>query len=157
MSKTDEEIETVVELPSASLPTNLSFAEHAVTRFYHNPKHGVTIQMVENPRYWTHVATKLKAGARIEVLAEDQSYWADLLVLSASRLEARVIVLDHVELNQVEAADEVAGDGLEVAWRGPSAKWGVIRSVDREPLKDGFQSKDAALMWLKNRRQNMVA
>ena len=143
-------------IPASAVPTNLMLAEHANVRYYHTARRGVTVEMLERPEYWTHVAARLRPGHRIEVLAEDQSFWADALVLSASRLEAKVKVLFHVGLAADEVDEVIDDDGLELNWGGPSVRWRVVRKEDGEIMKDGFPDKGAANKWRRNRLQNMV-
>lgn len=89
------------------------------------------------------VSAKLKPGDRIEVRAEDGSYFAELIVQDAGRLYAKVAKLMHVDLESVEVREESMKSGeYEVKWQGPQLKWCVLRGKDR--LKDGMTKGEAA-------------
>lgn len=138
-------------------PTKLLFAEHAVVTFFHSPAVGVNIKDMLEPSYWAHVARDLRPGHKIEVLAEDMSYWAMLMVRDVGRTEAKVVVLQEKKLDAgVDLAKDV-DDGLEIKWRGPSAKFSVVRKDGGDILRDGFQTRDAASQWRANRNKNMAA
>lgn len=95
--------------------------------------------------YWAHVSVKMRMGDIVEVLPEDCSYFSRLLVLDAGKLYAKVAVIEHVEINKAD--DEIEDvSGYEIKWRGPSARYGVIRGKD--VLKDGFVSKLEAKTWI---------
>lgn len=94
--------------------------------------------------FWAHVSAKLRMGDIIEVLPEDCSYFAKLLVRDAGKLYAKVAVIEHVELNKADEDIQVAG--YEIKWRGPTHKFGVIRGKD--VLKDGFVDKAEAKAWI---------
>lgn len=138
-------------------PTKLMFAEYAVVTHFHSPKMGVTMEDMQNPSYWAHVARDLRPGHKIEVLAEDMSYWAMLIVRDVGRVEASVAPLQVVDLDGGAELAKDGDDGLEVKWRGPHAKFSVIRKDGGDILKDGFQTKDAAAQWRSNRNKNMAA
>lgn len=131
------------------LPTQLRAAEFTTVVYAHTPEFGVTLKDVLKPEYWTHVTRVMKPGYRIEVTSPELSYWADLLVLAVGPHEARVAVLNEVDLTK--GSGEKLPD-IEVThktkWRGPARKWGVIRISDDELIKDGFQDESTAKKWL---------
>jgi hypothetical protein len=110
------------------------------------PEHGTPFEALLKEGYWAHVSAQMKPGDRIEVRAEDGSYFAQLIVQDAGRLYARVAVLMHVKLDAIEVKEDGLKAGeYEVAWKGPQLKWCVLRGKDK--LKDGL-TKDAALTWM---------
>ncbi len=75
---------------------------------------------------------------RVEVMPEDGSYYAELIVLSCDKLWAKMAVVQYVQLAEAETATD---DGYEVKWRG-AKKHSVIRTLirrcdDRKPLHEG--------------------
>lgn len=130
-------------------------AEYERTLWVATPEPGVSVKDLLAPEYWAHVGAKLRPWDRIEVRAEDGAYFAELLVLDASRLWAKVQVIHHVELPRVE--DTAPDDPFEVKWRGPQAKFGVIRRADKSVLKDGFADRNAAADWLTGHKRAMAA
>ena len=128
----------------------LHFAEHRRNIFDVVPEHGTPFEEILKEGYWAHVSVKMKPGDRIEVRAEDGSYYAELIVQDAGRLYAKVAVLRHVALDFVEVTEGgLSAGGMEVAWKGPQLKWCVLRGKDR--LKDGMD-KGAAIQWMQSHK-----
>lgn len=112
------------------------------------PEHGTPFEEILKDGYWAHVSVKMRPGDRVEVLAEDGSYFAELLVQDAGRLYAKVYPLRHVKLEAVEVTEGgPMMEGYEVKWQGPILKWCVLRGKDR--LKDGMD-KHSAVQWMQN-------
>lgn len=127
-------------------PDRMQLAEFARAVYTVVPEVDTPFDALLDPGYWAHVAAKLAPWARIEVQAEDGSYFAELLVQDAGRLFAKVAVLRHVELTAVEVTGMTSAAGYAVKWRGPKLKWSVMRGGDA--LKDELPSKDEANNWL---------
>lgn len=102
---------------------------------------------ITKPEFWAHVAAKLKPLNRIEVFEESGKYWAELIVLSTGKMEARVAVLRKIDLQTPAAAVVDLGEH-EVNWGGPHQKHRVVRKSDKEVVKDGFGTKEEAQQWL---------
>lgn len=125
---------------------------HVVT-----PHHGTTLEEVMKPEYWAHIAAELKAGSHIEVVAEDGSWFAELFVVHAERLWAKMALLRKVDL--VATATEVNPADFEefyVKWSGPVSKFRVHRKKDKEVLRDNFETADAANAWLADHKKAMA-
>jgi hypothetical protein len=126
----------------------LHFAEHRRNIFTVTPEHGTPYEAILREDFWAHVSVKMKPGDRIEVLAEDGSYFAELLVQDAGRLYAKVAPLRHIKLDAVDVKEGgLAMEGFEVVWKGPQLKWCVTRGKDR--LKDGMD-KASAIQWMQS-------
>lgn len=105
------------------------------------------------PECWAHVAQLLRPGYRIEVLAEDGSYFAELLVVSAGRLWAKVAVLRKIDLTEAvgEAPAQGADTVMSIMWSGPHSKFRVIRqnaSGGKDVMRDGFETREEASVWM---------
>lgn len=128
----------------------LHFAEHRRNIFVVTPEHDTPFEEILKDGYWAHVSAKMKPGDRIEVMAEDGSYFAELIVQDAGRLYAKVATLRHVKLDAVEVTEGgMAAGGLEVKWQGPQLKWCVLRGKDR--LKEGLD-KGSAVQWMNSHK-----
>ena len=137
-------------------PTRLALAEHATITWHHVPEIGTSLEDVCAPSYWTHVARSLRGGQKIEVLSPMGDWWAMLLVRVAGSQEAAVSVLQHVVLGAAETVTEP--DAVyEIKWRGPSAKWSIVRKEDSVVVKEHIDSQDIASQWLKNHMKAMAA
>lgn len=108
------------------------------------PPEGHTMDDIVKPDYWAHVAPKLRIGDHIEVFPDDQSFWADLLVISAHRLSAVVQVLQYVEIDANRVTEFPTGYNVE--WKGPQHKFSILKgtSEDFVYVKDGFETKQEA-------------
>lgn len=115
-------------------------AEFKFTTWHVIPEAGVALESLLNPSFWGNVSGKLKALDHIIVNADDNAYYAELLVLSASKHEAIVTPICHVVIAQeAKAADETPE--YEVNWGGQKAKFRIQRKSDRHVVKDGFTTK----------------
>lgn len=110
------------------------------------PEIGTPPSALLDPHYWAHVSAKLSVGNIIEVMAEDGSYFAELLVRDVGNLYAKVAFKNPPMI--FSKMDEVIETpaGYEVKWRGPKARFGVLHGKDM--LKDGFVDKAEAHAWL---------
>lgn len=117
------------------------------------PEHGTTLADVCTQEFWVHVAKRLKAGDRIEVMPVDGSWFAELYVRSANDKEVSVFVLRHVDFMAGEAP--VESDLYEVKFAG-RAKWRVLRRSDKEIMIDGLE-KAAADDWVTQNTQKLAA
>ena len=102
------------------------------------------------PEYWAHVAAQLRPRERIEAHSIDGTWFAEYLVLGVDRTWAKVHMLSKhslttpdIALSQAEAVSP-----YEVKWRGPVAKWSIVRKSDNAVQAEGMD-KDQALDWLK--------
>ncbi len=138
------------------LATNrIQFAEQMRNIWYVTPEVNTPFEALLDPKYWAHVSAKFRPRDRIEVDAEDGSYFAELLVVDAGRLFAKVVVLRKHELVPVEIQD--LSPDFEVKWAGPHAKWRVVRKKDRGSLKDGFENRQDAEMYLASHLKAIAA
>lgn len=137
-------------MPITQLQTGrLELAEHQRNLHVAIPEHAVKFEELANPAYWAHVAARLRIGDRIEVMPEDGSYFAELIVQDAGKQFAKVAVLRHVKLEAIEVRGEDLSAEYEVKWMGPAKKWRVMRRKDRSELRDGFATSDDATQWLR--------
>lgn len=110
------------------------------------PEFGTPPEALLDPAYWAHVSSKLSRGDTITALAEDDSYFAEYMVLSAGRLFAKVVMLRRVEITAAQIFNNDVPEGFEIKFRGPR-KWSVLRGKD--VLKDGMDRGDAET-WLRD-------
>lgn len=115
----------------------------------HTAEHGVAYEDVLDAEYWTHAASKLHPGCRIEVVPEDSTWFAELFVTAVGRNWATVTPLRFVEL--AETVKPAAPEAKCYAeWKGNNKKYAVIRKSDQSIIKDGFADKKAAALWMED-------
>ena len=131
--------------------TILPSAMQVADQFHHRwaiKVDGVTaVDDILQPSFWVHNAARLKQFAIIDILPENGSYYAELLVTKVVTTSTGVciptlVVLRHVDLSE---ADSKAPEGTyEVAWQGAVNKHVIIRKADREPIEKGISKKEDA-------------
>lgn len=100
---------------------------------------------------WAYHAEKMNVADRIEVMADDMTWWAELIVMSLGRNWASVRKLRYVSLTTADVEQTKAGltmADFTVKHRGPHRKWSVIRNSDQEVVFDGGQEQSTATNWL---------
>ena len=131
-------------------------AEQMRNIWFVTPEHDTPFESILDPKYWAHVSWQFKPRDRIEVDAEDGSYFAELIVLDAGRLFAKVAVLRKHEFAKADVTGE-EDSGFEVKWAGRHSKWRVIRKADKAVLKEGFEDKQAGLVWVAGHMRSIAA
>jgi len=139
-------------------PTRLTLSQHSVRSYRHIASIEDSIEDVMKPDYFGHVARSLGVGDRVEVLSEDGSWYAELIVRAVGSVEVIMGQINHVVLSKQDAAELTAKDSpYEIKWRGPNALFSVVRVSDGEVVRDKLPSKDAASLWLKNHEKAVAA
>ena len=127
--------------------TKLQDAPVARNVFVATPAAGTRIEDMLKPEYWAHVSRMLHVSDRIEAVPEDGEFFAEFFVCDAGLNRASVVLLRKHNL-QGEQLPVVASD-YEVKWKGQSIKHVVYRISDKAVVKDNFQSKTEAELWLR--------
>lgn len=110
-------------------------------RFCVTPPAGTSIEALQNPASWVHLARKLAPRDRIEAMPECGTWMAEFLVMHKTDIGATVVLLHKWDLAKVEIDDKSA---YEARWHSPATKYGVFRTSDNECLKNGFETKALA-------------
>jgi hypothetical protein len=104
---------------------------------------GTTRKDLLEPEYWSHVAAQFKPYDRLEVRVDDETFFAEYLVLSCGRTWAKVLELSFKSLDSAPVTTEGDMDEFIITWKGPALKWCVIRESDKEIIKDKLEKDDA--------------
>lgn len=133
----------------------INLVEYRRQHWLATPEAGTTKENILDPAYWAHVSGRMKPMDLIDVLIEDGSAFYQLMVTSANRIEARVLVLFEKNLTEQEQKEfhEPAGtlaSLYEAKWQGPSEKWIVLRVKDKHKVRTGFGSKEEAESHIKD-------
>jgi hypothetical protein len=132
-------------------PRRFKPANSVRNTWFIEPEFGTPVEALLDPAYWAHVSAQLRRGDIIEAIAEDNSYDVTLRVLDAGKLFAKVVVKSRLDIKPAQMLNVAVPDGYEIKFRGPQAKWSVLRGKD--VLKDGMD-KTQAETWL---REHLVA
>jgi hypothetical protein len=132
-----------------------AMAEHKRMTYCVNPEEGTSFEEVLTPGYWAHVSGKLRVLDQIEVVPDDMSYHATLLVLDAGRSYAKVAVLHKVDIGPVDTA-AVPDAEYEIKLRGPH-KWSIVRVSDKAVIKEGIATREDANLELAGHLKALAA
>lgn len=135
-------------------PRRMQLAEHARQVWHITPEKDTPLDAVLEPKYWAHVSMQMKPGDHIEVLAEDGTWFAELIAIDPGRLYCKVALLRKAVLEKVDVeGGELAG--LQIRHRGALKKWCVIREND--VIQAELGSKEAARAWALEHLKAMAA
>jgi hypothetical protein len=128
-------------------------AEHKRTIWDVDAAAGDTLLDLLRPDYWSHVARNLRPKDRIEVICEDNSYFAELYVFEASSNWAKVGLLRYDVFAENAAQHGVTAQGTpeyKITHGGNVHKWRVIRTADGECITKNqpFTTQREAEEWL---------
>jgi hypothetical protein len=132
--------------PKAFLPvTALHQSESAVRKYHAIIPTGHTKDMIEVPNYWCHVAKKLVRHSRIEVVAEDFSFWGMLVVMASEDTWAKVwpvvwVVQGEGVETVLPGGDDYKVDSIATGWRVIHKQTGV---VERQGLANRREAMEA--------------
>lgn len=118
---------------------------------------GTTMDELKEPSFWAHVSgpKNFRPMDRIEVMPEDGTFWAELLVLNAGPMFAKVYVMRHHEIGEVGTSS--LSDAFQIGWKGPVRQYAVIRAKDNTIMQDKFASRETAMGWLAENAKSMAA
>jgi len=119
------------------------------------PDLGTPIDDLLKPEYWAHVARNFAPTHRIEVTAEDNSYFAELCVVDAGHQWAKVELLRKHEFGANAVVGTDTGE-FQAKWRG-ARKWSVERKSDKTILAEDLGTKEDALLWIATHSRQMAA
>lgn len=126
-------------------------------------EHGTSREDIKRPEFWALVSKNFRPYDRIEARADDGTFFAEYIVLSADRAWARVHELrfealgtQDVSLTEAAAADIRAR--YTIKYNGPHLKYCVERQDGEavERLQQGMD-KPAATIWLEQHLKTVGA
>lgn len=133
--------------PREILPSRIKLAEFARSVWNVTPEHGTTFEDVCRDEYWQMARNELRVGDRIELIAEDGAWYAELIVLCLKPRGVQVGAIRHVSFED-EAEQGAGSEDFLVKWRSPRSRFAVMRKADGQVLKEGFDQKEEAQSWL---------
>lgn len=139
--------------PTALSPERFKNAEFERQVHVANADEGTQPGDLLSADYWSHAAAQMKPWDRIEVRANDGTWFAELLVLDVSRNWAKVAMLSLTKLTSIDVSQSGAQAALpyRVEYKGPQLKWVVIRKTDQEVVHSGETSVEGATLWMNER------
>lgn len=129
--------------PKMLAESNFRLAQYVTNRWSVTLDDATPYDRLFEADYWAHVGRKMQIGDIVEVHAENGTWFAELYVVGAHRLAAKVVEMRKIDLAAAPEVSTVASP-LSVKWRGPNGKWSVMRGND--VMQSGFQTAEEAEM-----------
>lgn len=142
-------------------PGKLEQAEFVRTAYCATVPQGVRPEHLADPAFWAHHAAKLSPWAKIEVRAEDGSWYGEFIVLDCSRTWAKVhpvvgpvfLTTGDMSLTQAEGVSidkdiSEKAKGYKVEFT-PTTRWRVVRVSDSAAVDSNRVTRDDAEKWLR--------
>lgn len=127
------------------IPSKLKLAEHARNVYRITATSGQDIELFRDPVSWAHLAHLLKAGDKVEVFAEDRTWYAEGIVTSVKTAAATIEFYVVEQFGKAEPqGNKDDGKPYYIKFAG-QAKWRVIRKEDEEVMEGNIQTKEEAL------------
>jgi hypothetical protein len=144
---TDSQTEQPKKAPSLQ-PHRFALAESKRLDYVMDVPAGVPLSRVMEPDFFAHITALLRPWYRIEVRAEDGSYFAELLVRKVTREAAHCWLLRHVDLSaQLGKVSLPTAADFKIEFGGGD-KWRVVRLSDMEKMHKGEPTREDAQAWL---------
>lgn len=125
--------------------TDFHLTETVQRMFTCHPAEGTAPDDLLDPAFWSNVAGKLNKMAEITAIPMDGTWYGKYLVTFISGSDVRVEPLLFLKIAKDEMEDKESI--YTVKWISPPLAYGVIRKADKVRVKDGFDTKAAALAW----------
>lgn len=126
---------------------------------------GVTIEWLQEPIYWTHVATKLRQWdvIRAQYLHSDGMWLGEFIVIAVDdekRTWAKLKLLKKTVLAEgsmkVTQEEPLVDKDFEVKFRGGQG-WSVLRKQDQIIMFERGKHSDDANRWVRDYRKKTAA
>lgn len=110
---------------------------------------GVPFESVLAPDFWAHCASKVRPYTKIELRAQDNAWYGELMVRKVEPQAVHVWALCYVDLAS-QAAPKVAAtaEDFSVTFGGPKHLWRIVRNADKTVIHYGEANEADAKAWL---------
>lgn len=116
---------------------------------------GTTLEDVTTPTFWANHAYRMKAGAIIEVLSEDNVLDCELRVLEVGPTFAKVRVLRNFVEHAATRSKRTSDEEIVVDYGGKNDRWRVVHRG--EVVKSGLGSEAEAAKAAEEYRSKIAA
>ena len=140
------------KVPVLGVP-RLQRSEYARTHWLVNAEPKTTLEDIKDPQYWAHTALMIQPHDRIEVWADDNTWFAELVVIMCDRTWANVHVIGYHEVVKSQVKIEPNND-FDIRYNGQH-RWHIVRKKDGHILRDGLPSQDEAAILLNQHMRSM--
>lgn len=135
-------------MPNAGLldlPQRLKRAEELRTLWRVQPRGGIPLEEVMKAAYWTHVHQRMTVGDRVEVVAEDGAYAAEIELVMKRPGEMKFRIWHKIDFQGAEPIKQHIPGDFFVQWvPGGNLKHCVIQRSTGQRMAEGLD-KEAAV------------
>lgn len=135
---------------------NLQASGQCFDTWFYRADFDTTLELLLTPEYWAHVAEKIKAMDRVEVITAGGMIFAELIVLKADENIARMRPLRVENLYDLKPTD-METDTHKVVYKGEISQWAVVRKNDQASLRDAFGTPDEAVKFMRDHLRAVAA
>ena len=128
-------------------PGRFDLAEQKRNIWRVNPEDDTPLEAVLEPSYWTRYVNRLRPYDIIEVINDQATYFAKLMVLQVGITTAIVKQLECYELVPDIDMPEEASARYEYKWRGPRGH-SILDKKTQAVVQEKLPSKEAAAQWI---------
>lgn len=131
------------------LTARIQLAEEARQRYRQTIDAGVSVEDALDRAMWVHVAKQLRSGDILELRAEDNAWYAEVLVTDVKVTATAVHIPTFALLWQTtlatakKSAAETEGS-YTTKFNGPADRFVIIRTSDKAKVEKGLPTKEAA-------------
>ena len=145
-----------------AMPGGFTLAEQRRNVWFYAAESGVSPEQMTDPSFWVHVSKSLRQFDRIECQAVTGAWFVEVMVLAAKDGDVKLGLLRAINLDELAAKAE----GVDLADATPDGYgfehrdgkgWCVVRSADKEVIKDGCATMPAAKRWLTDHNKALAA
>lgn len=134
----------------------LKDAQYCRTIYVVNVEHGTRLEDMMDPSYWSNVAKRLRQKDRIEVECDDNSFWAEFMVMKAGSNYAEVQLMRSMSLGEYEFKVNNETDAYVAVFRGNYEKWGVLDRKNNSVCISGLDTEKEAMGWIDDQRRALI-
>ena len=134
---------------------DFKIADFLRTQWCISLKPGQSREDFMRPDFWAHVAARVKKNDRVEILHDEGSYFAEVIVVSVEKLGVKVALLREHNLNELEST-QVDQSEFYVKFRGPR-KWSILRQSDHQVIDENIETEGQAKQRLADMTKSVAA
>ena len=129
---------------------------HARRELFAEIPANTSIEDIMKPEYWAHYSRELKALDIIEAFCDDGTWECSLRVMYVSPSEVKVALRSKV-MYDAEEVETTETDTHEIRWKGPVAKYAIVRRDNNEVVESKLYPKSEAAAALRRHLQQIHA
>lgn len=137
-------------------PARMQLAEFLRDEWACTVERGVTLADVLDEAFFSSCAMRLKPYSHIEVRSDDDTWMADLVVISSGRNWARCYAKHFYRL-VVDVPATLSNPKIAIRWRGPHLKFCVVRINDDSVLSEKHDREEQAWGWVRAHQEKANA